>query len=321
MNLEFDAKNLRILYESMRESIIDIASMDEQGVAEMKKFLYEFAETGDILRVTVKLGYEGEKNVVADTVFLENGAHLPTLDTNVFLPYEGGSRRVVYDDIIISSHTFQFIKNNVFVDGEEVVFGTPFMVGGRRVVLAKGSVVLLLEDTLVRVFPESGVQNEVIINNGTVAVGDVTTTGVFQLGEMKQPSAQNQSSNPNTSNVSYVFFLDKSTDQRVCVLKRTHMVDFMQTTAKSLLDLGYLHGTLEKVLTYGTQETGIRSVSPGGTESVATIDVQGLAFSSNESAIVIGEFRLKYDEGSDAVHIQHLDKVSGEYRTKREFGR
>ena len=316
---DLDETSLRLLYDSMRDSIIDVASMDSAGVLEMKKFLYEHGQTGDLLRVNVSLDSgPNPKTFVADAVFLEDGAKIPTLDTNIFLPFEGVPDA---QDIMISSSKFQFVDDKVVVDGEEVEFGSPFVVGGRRVVLAKGSVVLLLEDSLVRVFPEEGVQNEIIVDDGTLAVGDVMTTGIFQL-EKKEES--DSGSTPSTSLVSYVFFHDASTDQRTCVAKRTHTVNFSETSASSLIDLGYVGGTLEKVVDYDTSSVGIRSVSTEGKESVATIDVDGLSFSSNDSAVILGsfsEFRIKYDEGTDTVQIQHLDDVSGQYVTKREFGR
>lgn len=317
---DLDENSLRLLYNSMRESIIDVASMDSAAVSEMKKFLYEYGTTGDLLRVNVSLdtGVNSSikpKTFVADAVFLEDGAQVPTLDTNMFLPFEG-----VPDakDITISSSKFQFINDKVVVDGVPVDFGSPFVVGGRRVVLAKGSVVLLLEDSLVRVFPEDGVQSEIIVNDGTLAVGDVMTTGIFQLDKKEESDS---GSTPSTSLTSYVFFHDASTDQRTCVSRRTHTVDFLQTAASSLIDLGYVDGTLEQVLEYDTSSVEIRSVSTEGKESVATIDVDGLSFSSNDSAVLLGEFRMKYDEDTDTVQIQHLDVASGEYVTKREFGR
>ena len=320
---ELDESSLQLLYESMRDSIIDVASMDPAGVVEMKKFLYEHGKTGDLLRINVSFEMaDATKTFVADAVFLEDGASLPTLDTNVFLPFEGApDAEEGYQDITISSSKFQFVNDKVVVDGEEVEFGSPFIVGGRRVVLAKGSVVLLLEDSLVRVFPEEGVQNEIIVNDGTLAVGDVMTTGIFQL-EKKEES--DSGSTPSTSLTSFVFFHDASTDQRTCVSKRTHVVDFSQTSASSLIDLGYFDGTLENVLDYGTSSVGIRSVSTSGNESIATIDVDGLSFSSNESAVILGslaEFRIRYDDNTDTIQIQHLNVDSGDYVTKREFGR
>lgn len=318
---DLDESSLRLLYDSMRDSIIDVASMDSTGVTEMKKFLYEYGKTGDLLRVNVSIDSgSNPKTFVADAVFLEDGAEVPTLDTNMFLPFEGVPDA---QDITIASSKFQFVNDKVVVDGEEIEFGSPFIVGGRRVVLAKGSVVLMLEDSLVRVFPEEGVQSEIIVNDGTLAVGDVMTTGIFQV-EKKEESDSGSDPNPSTSLVSYVFFHDASTDQGTCVAKSTHTVDFLQTTASSLIDLGYVDGTLEKVLDFDTSSVSIRTVSTDGKESVATIDVDGLSFSSNDSAVILGsfsEFRMKYDETTDTIQIQHLDDVSGEYVTKREFGR
>lgn len=318
---ELDDTCLRLLYESMKDSIIDVASMDAAGVFEMKKFLYEHGKTGDTLRVNVSL--EPKKNFVTEAVFVEDGAEVPTLDTNIFLPFEGVPNA---QDIMISSSKFEYVDDKVVVDDVEVGFGCPFFVGGRRVVLAKGSIVLLVEDSLVRVFPEEGVESEIVLNNGTLAVGDIMTTGIFQLEEKSVDS--------DTSIASYVFFHDASTDRRTCVSKRTHKVDFLQTAGSSLLDLGYLDGSLQNVLDYGSSSVGIRSVSGSGADSgsivatTATIDFDGLSFSSNDAAVIIGSsshgsssFRMKYDEASDTMQIQHLDENSGEYVTKREFGR
>ncbi|CAM9711450.1 unnamed protein product [Sphacelaria rigidula] len=307
----------------MKNSIIDVASMDPAGVSEMKKFLYQHAKTGDLLRVNVSFGedHDSSKKFVTEAVFLEDGADIPTLDTNVFLPFEGipDAKLEANQTLTISSSKFEFVDDKVVVDEVEVGFGSPFMVGGRRVVLAKGSIVLLLEDSLVRVFPEEGVQSEIVVNDGTLAVGDIMTTGVFQLEE--------KSDNSDTSIAPYVFFHDASTDQRTCVSKKTHTADFMLTAGSSLLDLAYLDGSLENVLSLDSSSVSIRSISGLGEESVATIDFDGLSFSSNESAVILGSlslgslFRMKYDETSDTIQIQHLDQSSGEYYTKREFGR
>lgn len=314
---ELDETCLRLLYESMKNSIIDVASMDAAGVSEMKKFLYQHAKTGDLLRVNVSFDEDQSSKFVTEAIFLADGAEIQDLDTNVFLPFEGIPDA---ESITISSSKFEFVGDKVVVDGVEVGFGAPFMVGGRRVVLAKGSIVLLLEDSLVRVFPEEGIQGEIVLNEGTLAVGDIMTTGVFQLEEKSVADEPNDPT-PDTFISSYVFFHDASTDRRTCVSKRTHAADFMLTAGSSLLDLGYLDGSLENVLSFDSSSMGIRSVSVSGAESVATIDFEGLSFDSNDAAVILGQFRMKYDETSDTVQIQHLDETSGVYVTKREFGR
>lgn len=310
---ELDRESLRLLYNSMKNSIIDIASMDASGIAEMKKFIYDFGETGDVLRVNVSFDEYGSKKFLTDAVFVEDGSVLPTLDSNVFLPFQETDS----GQVSISSSTFEFLNNKVTVDGNVVEYGSPFMVGGRRVVLARGSVVVLLEDSEVRIFPEQGVAEEIVENDGTLAVGDVNTTGFFQI-------EKRSNSEERTYIFSYVFHHDASTDQRTCVSKRTHSVDFLQTRGSSLVELGYLNGNLENVVDYESSHVGIRSLDQGGQESVATFDVEGLSFNSNESTVSFGEtaeFRLRYDETSDTLQIQHRTDSSAEYVTKREFGR
>lgn len=327
MNLELlnlddlDDKSLCDLYESMKESskIIDVASMDTSGIKELKKFLYKYAKTGDMLRVNVNLEHSKDsRDFVADAVFLENGAEVETLDNNLFLPFEGIGIGDISssssNSISISSTTFEFIDDKVVVNGQQVDFGTEFVVGGRRVVLAKGSVVLLLEDSLVKVFPEDGVQGEIVVNDGTLAVGDIMTTGIFQMEK------KNETEDLSTQVLSYIFFHNGTTDQRTCVSKRTHTVNYLQTSASSLVDLGYSDGTLQNVLDYSTSSINIRSVSENN-NSVATIDVHGLSFSSNDSAVTLGNFRIKYDDETDTIQIQHFDDQTGLYVTKREFGR
>lgn len=313
---EFDENSLRDMYDSMKGSIIDVAAMDFAGISEMKKFIYNYGKTGDLLRINVSIG--DEKQIVTDAVIMENGSSVHSIDTNIFLPFEGKDE---VQEVTIASSTFRYenstVEGSITVDGNVIGFGTPFMVGGRRVVLAKGSVVLLLEDTLIRDFPEEGVQEEIIFNDGTLAIGDVTTTGVVQL-ERKADSG-------DTTVDSYVFFHDGVTDERACVSKRTHTVDFFETSGNSAIKLGYVdnssYRTIEDVLDYSPSSVGIRSISGNGVESVATIDVDGLSFNSDDSSVIMGDYRIKYDEGTDTLQIQYFATFTGEYITKREFGR
>lgn len=311
-----DGDAQRLLYDSMKTSVIDISSMDDSGILEMKKFIYKHAKTGDVLRVNVTLDDENantsSRTFVTEAVFVQEGSHLSELNSNVFLPF--GGIPVSESPITISSSKFEFVDDQVRVDDRVVNFGSSFFVGGRRVVLAEGSVVVLVEDTVARVFPEEGVEEEIVSNQGTLAVGDITATGFFQI---------ENSGNPETSIVSYVFHHDASTDHRTCVYKRTHVLNSSQTSGSSLIELGYSNYGLEKVLEYDSSRVDIRSVSKEGLESSATINVDGISFSSDESAVIFGtesEFRLKYDQASDTLQIQHLNDEK-QYITKREFGR
>ena len=313
---EMDDLSLQVLYDSMKDSIIDVAAMDSSGVKEMKKFVYDHGKTGDLLRVNVSVN---DNTFLTEATFLENGAELQSLDTNLFLPFDGlADNDETCTEVTISSSKFKYENDIITLNDEDISFGTPFMMAGRRVVLAKGSVVIILEDTLAKDFPEDGVQDEIINNDGTLALGDVTTVGISQL-ERKEDSG-------NTSVISYVFLHDESTDERTCVSKRTHTVDFFDTATTSQIDLGYVDSsdikTIENVVNYSSSDVNIRSISSTGEESIATINVDGLSFNSDDSSINFpGGWVIKFDEPTDTIQIQYYDTVSGTYVTKREFGR
>jgi len=313
---EMDDLSLQVLYDSMKNSIIDVAAMDSSGVKEMKKFVYDHGKTGDLLRVNVSLN---DNTFLTEATFVENGAELQSLDTNLFLPFDGlADNDETCTEVTISSSKFKYENDIITLNDEDISFGTPFMMAGRRVVLAKGSVVIILEDTLAKDFPEDGVQEEIINNDGTLALGDVTTVGISQL-ERKEDSG-------NTSVISYVFLHDETTDERTCVSKRTHTVDFFDTATTSQIDLGYVDSsdikTIENVVNYSSSDVNIRSISSTGEESIATMNVDGLSFSSDDSSINFpGGWVIKFDEPTDTIQIQYYDTVSGTYVTKREFGR
>lgn len=108
--------------------------------------------------------------------------------------------------------------------------------------------------------------------------------------------------------------------------KTQKILDFSETNSSSTLGIGFVDRTsyrsIEDVLEFSPSGVTIRSVSSTGTGSISTMDLTGLSLSSDESSVIFGNsFRIKYDEDSDAVHIQHLDTNSGSYITKVEYGR
>ena len=345
---------LASLYQSMKHGgIIDIVAMEDSGISEMKKFIYKHAKSGDRLRLHVDVSNPRGKNsqnsqkILTEAIFVESGSSVPRFENNIFLPFEGGESESSSDEVKyvnISDTEIKFEHDTVTVDNNPIEFGQPFVLDGRRVVLAQGSVVLIIEDSLTKAFPQEGVQDEVLENEGTLALGDIVTTGVNDIGTaqvaLKQASGE-------TSVISYVFVYDTVTGQRTCVAKKSNLVDFSGTkgsaSGSSNLDLWNGEGTLENVFQYSASAVTIRSVDTTNaaidqdhdldpdqsqhqsqSQSVATFDINGMSFGSDDSAVILGkdgQFRIKYDEFSDTVQIQFLDTSLGEYVTKREFGR
>lgn len=312
---EEDLLELQALYDSMKSSIIDIARMDDEGVLSLKQFVYEYGKSGDILRMNVNIH---DTMVVTDAIFVEDGYEASEITDNLLLPFEGK-----YEDqyVTIDGNKIQYhaSTNNVEVDGTPVTFGDSFFLGGRRVTLARGSIVLVIEDSLPLPFPEEGLQSEIIKNNGTMVLGDVTTSSTILI-ESKNDSG-------DTIVTNYILFRDTVTDQRTCAIEYIKSVNLLQTIGTSTVNMGYVDNTdtrsLEKVLQYTSEETDIRSVNQSGEESIATVDVDGISFSSDNAGLILGdnsEFGIFYDSVTGTLQIKHYDTLSSQYVTKREFG-
>jgi len=176
-----------------------------------------------------------------------------------------------------------------------------------------------MSSTVLQLFPEDGVQDEIIENKGSVALGDVTTTDTILL-ETKEDTGETSVSN-------YIVFHDDVTDERRCVMKNSKTVDENHTTCSTSVSIGYVNNSsirsLENVLDYTPSGIDIRSVTDTGVESVSTIDIDGLSFNSNSVGVIMGasptQFRIFYEDSTETLQIQYLD--TGTWVTKREFSR
>lgn len=119
---------------------------------------------------------------------------------------------------------------------------------------------IIFTDTLQKDFPEEGLQGEVISNEETVSLGDVTTTNTILI-EGKELSGE-------TSVSSYVFFRDVTTDQRTCAIQYIKTVDLAQTACTATINVGYVDGSndrsLEQVIQYNSTRVDLRSVNSTG---------------------------------------------------------
>ena len=98
--------------------------------------------------------------------------------------------------------------------------------------------------------------------------------------------------------------------------------DSFNTSCATTIAIVNNDGNTESTIQYSPTGVDIRSISDEGKESTATIDNNGLSFSSHDSAVMLGntsQFRIKYDETSDTVQIQYFDGQN--YITKAEYSR
>ena len=302
---DLDKTSLNDMYLSMKDSIIDVTKMDSNGISCLKQFVYENGESGDLLKLNVSLH---DENIVTNAVFVEDGFSSDYITSNILLPFEGKEED---QSVTIGGNyiNYEHDQNKVYVDGIERKIGDSFVLAGRNVSLAKGSIVLIIEDTLPKEFPYDGLQGEIVTNSGAVTYGDIsTTTGI--LMESKESSG-------NTLVSSYVFFRDPVTDQRTCAVEYVKSVNLTQTSCTSSIGIGNINNTVQTVLEYSPEKVDISNPS-----IVSTIDVEGISFDSNSAGVVLGDttkFGIFYDEVNDLLQIKYFDDISGEYIVKKEF--
>ena len=302
---DLDESSLNDVYLSMKDSIIDVTKMDSNGISCLKQFVYDNGESGDLLKLNVSLH---DENIVTNAVFVEDGFSSDEITSNILLPFEGKEED---QSVTIGGNyiNYEHDKNKVYVDGIEKNIGDSFVLAGRNVSLAKGSVVIVLEDTLQKEFPYDGLQGEIVNNSGAVTYGDISTTTSILM--------ESKESTGDTLVSSYVFFRDPVTDQRTCAVEYIKSVNLTQTSCTSSIGIGNTNNTVQTVLEYSSEKVDISNPS-----TVSTIDVEGISFDSNSAGVVLGDttkFGIFYDEDNDLLQIKYFDDIAGEYVVKKEF--
>jgi len=305
----------KVIYERLRGGVIDISSMDEYTSRGFKEFITENGESGDVLRVNVEIS---NRNLNTEARLVKSGdtIYSSTNDKNIYLPFgfkEENQWVKIQSGDKLETLKYDRDSETLVVEGDKHGFGESFVLGGRRVVLAKGSVVIVLEDSLPLVFPEEGVQEEVTLDAGTVAVGVTMATNFIQIRDMEASG--------DTSVSSHVLMFDPSTDERLVATEINKTVDESLSLGKCTWKTSGPTRTLVDTLDYDPSEVKIHS-TVGTTLSSSHMDSTGLSFSSDDSSIFFGassQVRMSYSD--DNVLIQFKNNETGEYVTKTQFER
>lgn len=305
----------KMIYEKLRGGVIDISKMGDSVSHGFKEFITENGESGDILRVNVEISnkdYNTEARLVKSGDTIESASS----DKNIYLPF--GFRK---DDQWVKiqsgdrSETLTYDRDNqsLVVGNKKYGFGESFLLGGRRVVLAKGSVVIVLEDSLPLDFPEDGTQTEITLDAGTVTMGVTMATNFIQIREKEESGS--------TSVSSHVLMFDTSTDERLIVTEISKETDESLTVGKCTWRSAGTTKTLVDTLDYDPSGVNIHSIS-GTTLNSSSIDTTGLSFSSDDSSIFFGKSsQVKLSYIDDKIVVQFMNRESGEYVTKAQFER
>lgn len=305
----------RVVYEKLRGGIIDISSMDDSVSRGFKEFITENGESGDLLRVNVEVS---KKDFNTEARLIKSGDTIQssTSDKNIYLPFgfrEEDQWVKIQSGDKSETLTYDTENESLVVGDTRYGFGESFVLGGRRVVLAKGSVVIVLEDSLPLVFPEEGTQQEITLDAGTVAVGVTMAKNFIQVRD-KEVSGE-------TSVSSHVLMFDPATDERLVATEINKTVDESLTLGKCTWKASGSTKTLVDTLDYDPSEVKIHSVS-GTTLNSSNINTTGISFSSDDSSIFFGassQAKLSYSD--DKILVQFMNTETGEYITKAQFER
>lgn len=168
------------------------------------------------------------------------------------------------------------------------------------------------------VFGRDGIETDIVSNDGVVAVGNVTARDISLVSEKAQSG--------DTQLQSSVYLHDGTTSERVQISQQVHAVDGDDAACAVSLNLSRANGgdsrSMQTCVQYSGESVGIHAMSSTGEAITSNITFDGLAFDSDDAAVVLGpfsEFRMRYDDVTDTLQIQHLE--GGVYKTKVEYSR
>jgi hypothetical protein len=300
------------VYESLKTlDVVDLTALDSQGTSNLKRFLNEVGTSGDQLELSLNVRGKRQRTSAklaksGDLVQLDDGQ-------NVFLPFEASGTNqsitatledqtlvIVYDEVL----------DRVIVDGIPHNFGESVRIGRKKIIITRGSLVLLFEDNDLETFAYDGLQAEVE-SAGTFAVGD-TVCGSTSLIKAKAASG-----NTVIETSSHV----RGTSGSATVTE----IGRFECSADSLIETGTVSwsvlgdGASKKTIDANASRLQVTSESVSQTLTTE-FDSDGVHFDSSDSGIYFGtskQFRLKYVEGEESLCFQHLN--GGSYVTKAAF--
>ncbi|CAM9090727.1 unnamed protein product [Ectocarpus sp. 12 AP-2014] len=191
------------------------------------------------------------------------------------------------------------------------------------VTVADGSIVLVFEDTVAKVYPfNTSTASNVLGPLGSQFAKNVTCSVINVVGSKTTGGVG------NTSSSSWVY--DTDTDTIAEATRIVHTID--ETSASGKLSIGVRHtdadsnAFIEPVIECAPGSTTISAQDDSDNTVSTTIDSTGISFDTDAASIYFGasqKFRIIFREGADGspstLAIESLDADSGTYLTRSEF--
>jgi hypothetical protein len=335
-----DDPHLENLYLSVKleDGTYDATQFDKNVHDIFLKYFNQIVENGDTIYASVIL--KGAPKHIETKAVVEGSTVDVSGDDNLFLPFtkDSDSAQIVtlsnavpVDDAAENDgnheqhpsdvELFYTPENDSFTIGGEVYsIGDKFSLFGKMVTVADGSIVLVFEDTVAKVYPfNTSTASNVLGPLGSQFAKNVTCSVINVVG------SKTTGASGSTSSSSWVY--DTETDTIAEATRIVHTID--EDSASATLSIGVRHtdananAFIEPVIECASGSTTISAQDDSDNTVSTTIDSTGISFDTDGASIYFGaaqKFRIIFRDGTPStLAIESYDADTGTYMTRSEF--
>ena len=302
------------------------------------KYFNQIVENGDTIYTSVIL--KGAPKNIETKAVVEGSTTEVSGDDNLFLPFskDAGSTQIVTlnnavaldDDVEDGIADIQHPSDvdllytpesdSFTIGGKVYSVGDKFSLFGKMVTVADGSIVLVFEDTVAKVYPfNTNTASNVLGPLGSQFAKNVTCNVINVVG------SKTTGVTGSTFSSSWVY--DTETDtiaEATCIV---HTID--EDSASGTLSIGVRHtdadsnAFIEPVIECASGSTTISAQDDSDNTVSTTIDSTGISFDTDGASIYFGaaqKFRIIFRDGTPStLAIESYDADTGTYMTRSEF--
>ena len=336
--------HLENLYASVRleDGTYDATQFDKSVHDVFLKYFNDIVQNGDTIYASVIL--KGAPKNIETRAVIEGSTTDVVGDENLFLPFskDSGSAQIVtlsnsvpIDDVEATAVSDVAVaqdlggdvellytpESDTFTIGNSVYgVGDKFNLFGKMVTVADGSIVLVFEDTVAKVYPfNTSTASNVLGTLGSQFAKNFTCSVINVVG------SKTTGVSGNTYSSSWIY--DTETDTIAEATRIVHTID--EDSASGTISIGVRHTDansntfIEPVVACASGSTTISAQDDSDNTVSTTIDPTGISFDTDDACIYFGaaqKFRIIFRDGTPStLAIESYDADTGTYMTRSEF--
>lgn len=336
--------HLENLYASVRleDGTYDATQFDKSVHDVFLKYFNDIVQNGDTIYASVIL--KGAPKNIETRAVVEGSTTEVVGDQNLFLPFSkdsGGaqivtlSNSVPIDDVETTPESDVPVaqdlsggvellytpESDAFTIGNNVYgVGDKFNLFGKMVTVADGSIVLVFEDTVAKVYPfNTSTASNVVGTLGSQFAKNYTCNVINVVG------SKTTGVSGDTYSSSWVY--DTEADTIAEATRIVHQID--EDSANGTISIGVRHTDansntfIEPVVACTSGSTTISAQDDSDNTVSTTIDPTGISFDTDDACIYFGaaqKFRIIFRDGTPStLAIESYDADTGTYMTRSEF--